>query len=1094
QYSEQQYEQQTMDWLIQTYMEQLQQLITHCCSAEAGGYTPSDFPLAKIDQEVLDQLTEKYPAIEQIYPLAPLQEGMLFQSMYSKNDQVGGDYIVQMVFTLKGELNQQAWEEAWHDVVQRFAVFRTAYLWEGVQQPLQLVVPNVTYAFEKQDWRIFTSVEIERNWHQLVQSDRKQGFQLDQPGLTRLHFIQIDEDHYRLLWTYHHLLLDGWSMSLVLNQVWKNYLRRADGASIEIEKEVPYERYLNWLQNQNQEAAKTYWQKKLSSKETTTWISSAPASNQARATDVKINRLSKEMTDRLQQFARQHKLTISTVLQAAWSLLLGTYSGEEYVRYGIAVAGRPPTLEHVEKIVGLFINTLPVSCRFNGEIDLLTLCRKIQQEQLEMRQHEHCSLIDIQGWSGIPRNQSLIHHLFAYENYLEMDRLEQPHLQIKEIQGLEQTEYSLCLVTAPGDELFVKWMYDRQYFHATEIEQLHQHWVSLLEQFTSSPTQTIESLTIIDPEQQEDQLTGDHLDVTDQSTKLPYRLVEQIAENHPNVIALRTQDRVYSYRQLNEAANRLAHFLRKEGVRAETKVVLYLERSCELVIGQLAVHKAGGIFIPVDPNHPIRRLHEVITDAQATWLLTQKRFDESVQSLDVQTLVLDEAEEAWGKESSENLSTDVDEDQLAYLIYTSGSTGRPKGVEITHKALFNLVHWHQERYQMDTKDRMSFIAGVGFDASIWEIWPTLASGSSLHIPEEDVRIQPELLQEWLLNEAITYSFLPTPLMEQMFSLSWGSAGSLRAFLTGGDQLRQYPKSTFPIPVVNHYGPTENTVVTTAVALTPIGEEQMTTLPPIGQAIANVKLYVLNQHQQPVPQGVKGELYIGGASLARGYHGQPEMTAERFVHHPIYGRLFRTGDQVRLAANGNLEFLGRLDQQVKIRGMRMELGEIEARLSQLPEIKECVVTVHDDQLIAYAVLSSDQSFAWQQELRKQLPTYMIPQQLISLEKIPLTPNGKIDRQALPKPEKMDSEKYVAPRTPMERKMAEIWSEVLQKDKIGLHDHFFLLGGHSLLATQAVTRMNEVFRQEIPLKYLFENPTIAQLVEQIKQDLFAKLTTS
>jgi acyl-coenzyme A synthetase/AMP-(fatty) acid ligase len=393
-------------------------------------------------------------------------------------------------------------------------------------------------------------------------------------------------------------------------------------------------------------------------------------------------------------------------------------------------------------------------------------------------------------------------------------------------------------------------------------------------------------------------------------------------------------------------------------------------------------------------------------------------------------------------------------------------------------------------YRLDANDRLSLLAGVGFDASIWEIWAALQGGASLHIPDEEVRLQPVALQKWLLEEEITYSFVPTPLMEQLLSLTWTERGALRAFLTGGDQLHQTPPASFPVPVVNHYGPTENAVVATALRMNP--GEDWGDLPPIGRAIDQVELYVLNAHQQLLPAGMKGELYIGGQSLARGYRQQSEETAKQFIDHPLLGRIYRTRDQVRLRHDGQFEFLGRLDQQVKLRGYRIELGEIEACLTQMDGIQEAVVDLREDQLIAYAVVDGAFQTDWQKELRKRLPAYMIPVHLVTLDAIPLTANGKIDRRALPQP-KLERQDFVAPRTPMERKIAEVWSDLLSVSKIGIHDHFFLLGGHSLLATQAITRLNELFRLSMPIRYLFESPTIAQLVERIKKELLSSISS-
>ncbi|WP_217653577.1 non-ribosomal peptide synthetase [Seinonella peptonophila] len=1064
-----------MDWLIQTYMEQLQQLITHCCSAEAGGYTPSDFPLAQVTQTELDQHVSHDQAIgnvENLYPLAPLQQGMLYHTLYQEE----GSYVVQMTFRLRGRLDIESWRKAWSQTIEQFSVLRTSFHWKGWRMPHQQVHYQVDTGIQELDWRDWSAERQQQELEQYLQEDRRIGFNIAQSPLTRMTCIWMEDERVEVIWSYHHLILDGWSMPLVLRSLWEAYAALRNQERREVVAEVPYADYIAWIQKQDQQAAAHYWREQLSGNPEPTVIEGTRSRVKQEPSGIWYGELTTEQSRQLRKFAKQYQVTVQQVLQSVWALLLHHYSGEDDLLYGVTGAGRSAELTNVEKMVGLFINTLPTRVRVDGKTSYIDWCRSMQRQQLEQRQYEHCSLVDIQEWSGIPRDQALFKSLFVFENYPSsgLDQVDHAGLVIEEMQGVEQIDYPLCLVAAIADQVHMKWMYQGNVWTEYEVNQLHRSFCFLLEQIMEQPEKLLADIRLI-TEEEAVQFQQRQKNLLPVPPMLPYQFVEEIAWLESSQLAVVSQQQNMTYGQLNATANRLAHYLRKCGVTNETRVALLLDRSCELVIAHLAVHKAGGAFVPIDPAIPMQRVQEIIKDAEIQILLTHQRYLDEVNGIAEQVIALDGPPAEWEKEENENLDHVMQPDYLAYLIYTSGSTGKPKGVEITHRSLSNLIAWHQQEYEWGTSDHVTMIAGVSFDASVWEIWAALTSGATLHLPSEEVRIHPTELQSWLLEEGITYSFLPTPLMEQMFSLAWEHAGIMRAFLTGGDQLHQAPPADFPVPVVNHYGPTENTVVTTAIFLEPGEAHKEHRLPPIGRAIANVQLYVLNQYQQPVPDGIKGELYIGGHSLARGYHGQPDRTTEHFIIHPLYGRLYRTGDQVRRLEDGNLEFLGRLDQQVKIRGLRIELGEIEARLMQLPHVQECTVAPYENALIAYAVYSGEEIVDWKRELSSQLPAYMVPQQLIVLESMPVTPNGKVNRQALPKPEKL-AIPYVAPRNLLEEQIAQIWSDVLNVDQVSVTASFFSLGGHSLLATQIVARVQQVFSCSFPLRQLMEQPTV------------------
>ena len=569
---------------------------------------------------------------------------------------------------------------------------------------------------------------------------------------------------------------------------------------------------------------------------------------------------------------------------------------------------------------------------------------------------------------------------------------------------------------------------------------------------------------------------------------------KQVART-PDEVAVVYEGATLSYGELNERANQLAHYLRRQGVGAETLVGVCLERSVELVVGMLGVLKAGGAYVPIDPQYPAERVKYLLADGGVQVVVTTAAVWERFVGSEGRVVYLDREREAIGSESGENPVVASGRDNLAYVIYTSGSTGTPKGVQLEQRGLLNLISWHQNNLGLNGRDRVSQVAGITFDASLLEIWPTLLSGAALYFPPEERRVVPEQLRDWLLAQAITISYVPTPVAEQLLQLEWPGETPLRALLTGGDRLHIYPPPEIPFVLVNNYGPTETTVVSTAGI---IGSEKSAKLPSIGRPICNTKTYVLDAHLQVVPRGVQGELYIGGVGLARGYISGSELTAQRFIPNPFSetpgDRLYRTGDLVRWLAGGELEFIGRTDNQVKLRGYRIELGEIETALREHEAVSDCVVVLREEQgqksrLVAYVVSAMEMKPAasgdLRDHLRRKLPEYMIPAAFVPLKELPLTRHGKVDRQALPAPESLAlGETFVAPETETEKTLAALWMEMLGVPSVSRYDDFFEVGGHSLLATQMVWNLRETFRVDFTLRSFFEYSTIAEQAELIE----------
>jgi amino acid adenylation domain-containing protein len=577
-------------------------------------------------------------------------------------------------------------------------------------------------------------------------------------------------------------------------------------------------------------------------------------------------------------------------------------------------------------------------------------------------------------------------------------------------------------------------------------------------------------------------------------------LVALQAAANPEALAVVSSSQRLTYADLDRCANQLANYLRATGVGEEQVVGLHLERSPESVICALAVLKAGAAYLPLDPSLPAERLRYMLTDANVSVVLSQGA---NIELLPKHTWSVVDWERLYsllGSYPSSCPSSAVTAQSLAYVIYTSGSTGEPKGVEATHGGLRNLVDWHIRAFDVTSADRASLQAVVGFDAAVWDLWPYLAVGASVHIPQESVRSNPEAIREWLLTQKISITFLPTALAEQMLLLEWPPNTALRVLLTGADTLRRRPSPGLRFALVNNYGPTEGTVVATSGRVE--SESPDGGIPSIGRAIDNTEIYILDGNMQPVREGDAGELWIGGAGVARGYRNNPALTAEKFLRNPFgEGRLYRTGDRARVLPSGEIEFMGRLDDQIKIRGYRVEPNEIINALNTYPGVRASAVAVHEDKgekrLVAYVVLGAGTRVdptGLRQMLSRKLPDYMVPAALVRVDALPLTANGKVDHTALPAPTAANAladDQFVSPRTMVEERLAGILRPLLHVDRVSVKDNFFLLGGHSLLGTQLITRINESFGVELSLLSLFDHPTLEEMSLEVEKLILAKV---
>ncbi|HEX4494362.1 MAG TPA: non-ribosomal peptide synthase/polyketide synthase [Thermoanaerobaculia bacterium] len=1031
--------------------------------------------------------------IENIYRLSPVQQGMLFHTLYSPGE---GVYFEQFNMVFGEDFDPAAFERMWQELIRRNPILRTSFAWEGLEEPVQIVHRQVEMPFEVLDWRGTPEAEHRSRLEAHAAAERRRGFELLKAPLMRFCAIRLRDDLWRVIWSYHHVILDGWSAGLLSQEVMPLYVAALTGKPLQAQQRRPFRDYVVWLRQQDYSQLEAYWRRLLGGFTRPTPLGiDRPANRGERedgGRDMRTIAMPEGPTDVLKAFARQNRLTVSTVIQGAWAVVLSRYSGEDDVVFGLTVSGRPPSLPGVEAMLGCFINTLPVRVRL-GDQPLLAWLQGFQADQIELRRYEHSPLVEVLGWSAVARPTPLFESILVMEGFMETSR-----------EGVfQRTNYPLTLVAGPDRELVLRADYERDRFDAATIDRLLGHLESVLAWFVAHPDRALAEIEILTTTER-----GQLLGVWNRpgndfaSPRSLHEIFEEQVARYPDRPAVTFEGESLTYGELNGRANRLAHHLRRLGVGPEARVGLCVDRSFEMIEGVLGILKAGGAYVPLDPRYPAARLSFIAGDSGLDVLVTTEPLRELVEGAVGTIVCLDSARPLLAAEPTDDLESGATPESLAYVIYTSGSTGRPKGSLVTHRNVARLFAATAGWFDFDEHDVWSLFHSFAFDFSVWEIWGALLHGGRLVVVPYWVSRSPEGFHELLARERVTVLNQTPSAFRQLVQADGEAlsppALSLRTVVFGGEALELSSLAPWfdrhgdekPL-LVNMYGITETTVHVTyrEVRRADLAESGRS---PIGEPIPDLAVHLRDGQGNLVPMGVPGEMYVGGAGVARGYLGRPDLTAERFVPDPFSSlpgaRLYRSGDLARRSADGEVEYLGRIDHQVKIRGFRIELGEIEAAILAHPEVREAVVvtqmaTAGDPRLVAYLVprereidLSSLRSM-----LKERLPDYMVPAAFVELGALPLTDHGKVDRRALPDPAAMESPVatgFQAPRTPLEEVVAAIWSEVLGVERVGREDNFFELGGHSLLATRVLSRLRETLGVELALRDLFEATTLVE----------------
>ncbi|AFU02227.1 non-ribosomal peptide synthase/polyketide synthase [Nocardia brasiliensis] len=1057
-----------------------------------GGLTPSDLPLVTLTQTEIEALEARYPRLVDVWPLTSMQSGLLFHQVLAG---AGFDaYHMQVVFGLAGAVDSERMRAAGQGLLDRYPNLRVGFVTDGQGDSVQAVLDAVELPWRVVDLRSTPASARRAALDRLLDEDRRTHFEVTQPPLLRLTLVPMTDDRCELILTAHHVLLDGWSLPLLLRDLLHLYGSRGDQTALP--QPPAYREFLKWWHRRDSRAARQAWAQELDGVTEPTLL----AGNDGGAADGVAHvavPLSAATAAGLNRRAGALGVTLNTVVQAGWGMLLAATTGRRDVLTGATVSGRPPAIPGVDAMVGLFINTVPVRVRFGTRDTIADLLTDLQARQVALLDQHHIGLTEIHQVTGL---NVLFDTLIGFESY-PVDQsgigaaAGTSGITIADLHPYSPSHYPLTFIANGGPVLDLHLEYRTDVFGRAEVEALAARLVRIFEQVVRDPEVPVVAIDLLGAEERESVLRRWNSAVA----AIPERTItEQFrarAAANPDAVAVVCADAELSYRDLDLWSENLARVLVSKGVCPDSVVAVALPRSAELLVALLAVLKAGGAYLPIDPAYPSDRLAFILADAEPTVLVTDHATAAALPHGATPRLYLDTLDTGQHLDGGD-LPTRVRPEHLAYVIYTSGSTGVPKGVAITHRNVVSFAA--QPVWQGGAHEAVLLHSSVAFDASTYEIWvPLLGGGRVVVAPPERTDIA--ALGRMMLAHRVSAAFITTRLFELFIEHCPEALGALRQVWAGGEELpaqvlaralRACPETR----VVNGYGPTETTTFATCRGFES-ADGSVAAVVPIGAALANMRAFVLDPWLRPVPVGVTGELYVAGEQLGRGYHGRPGATAAQFVADPFDpagGRLYRTGDVVRWDSTGELAYVGRVDDQVKIRGFRIEPGEVETALAQHPSVARAVVLARDTgiggkQLIGYAVPADPADRLDGAQLREfiagRLPEYMVPAAVLVLDRVPLTANGKLDRAALPVPELLSALPYRAPGTERERVLSELFGEVLGRDRIGLDDNFFELGGHSLLATRLISRIRVELGVEVPIRAVFDAPTVARLADRL-----------
>ncbi|MCU0286952.1 MAG: amino acid adenylation domain-containing protein [Acidobacteria bacterium] len=1110
-YSKNQYKTNTISRLMENFKSCLIRLINFCASRKETRRTPSDFTYKKLSLKTLEQLEARY-SLEDIYSLSHMQEGMLFHALY---DIKSSAYFEQVSYRLIWELEPVIVVKSLNRLFERYDILRTVFIYEDIERPIQLVLKNRQVEFFYKD---LIDEPNSKNKDAYIKAfkekDRQRSFDLSRDILMRVAVIRISLSEYEFIWSHHHILMDGWCTSILITEFFEIYKNYQEGKTCLLPDVKPYRVYIQWLEKQDRKKSKNYWAAYLDGYEQLNGIPLAQIReknvNEKYCGHAEILLIEKNYSEKLARIAAAANVTLNTVIQALWGILIGKYNNSTDVVFGAVVSGRPSEIPGIERMIGLFINTVPIRIRWEEKNVFKYLIRKIQDEAIENESHHYYSLADIQAASFL--KQDLLDHILIFENLPIAEQIEglaerspknstRSLWKLSNIESFEQTNYNFNLTIIAGEQLALKFEYNALIYQQEDVQQLAQCFNSLVMQITAHEEMQIRELTLISEKEKECILYEFNPVDGDKAYHKTFLMLfqEQVARV-PNNVALvgrsitaksGLNEVQCTYSVLDIAAGRLALLLREKGIRPGIIAGIMLNRCIELIVSLLAVLKSGGAYVPIDPAYPADRIRYMLDYSGIPLLIS---INGLVRNIPFHREVID-LQNAKMLNVNNDLQEEITFMDLAYIIFTSGSTGNPKGVMVQHDQYVNTALAWRREYRLDEIEiNLLQMAAFSFDVFAGDVARALGNGGKLIICPEETRTDYISLHRLIVTHRITIfeatPALTIPFMDYIYENNMELC-HLKLLIVGSDTCyvedfkRLLSRFGSRMRIVNSYGVTEATIDTSYF------EGNLNSLPtagnvPIGKPLPKMKIYILDFWGNLLPAGITGELYIGGDSVARGYLNQPQLTAQHFFPDPFFPgkRIYKTGDRAKWLKDGNIQFLGRFDYQVKIRGYRIELGEIENQLLGHPNIEKAIVITTGNLLAAYIVFDIPLDiFQLRDYLSRHLPTFMMPTHIIPIKEMPLSPNGKIDRKALPPPV-LDGNDYgyIPPRYDKEKTMAHIWAEVLglNPGKISIESNFFQIGGHSLNAVVLASKIHKEFNIRIPVAQIFNSPTITEML--------------
>jgi len=1105
-YSHRQYKTETIADLSENFKKVLTRIIAYCTSRKDKVLTPSDFTYPSISIETLDRLQNDYSyLIEDIYPLTPLQEGMLFHTLFEEGQSA---YLNQISHKLHKRLDIPLVEKSANELFKRFDILRTAFVYQGIERPLQLVLKRRQVDFSYFDIGKPAGAgdpgkkdEKKNVMEEFRKKDRQRLFNPGKDVMLRLAIFRLDDARYEFTWSFHHILMDGWCLGILITEFFEIYNSFMEKRTPRLPAVIPYKKYIEWLEKRDKENSKAYWTQYLAGYEETAGIPTLKKEAEShREHENVVLTLETGKSRALDKLAGRNQVTLNTLINAVWSILLGKYNRRQDVVFGTVVSGRPPEMEGAESMVGLFINTIPVRVHYERTAKFRDLLRAIQGKALDSEPHHYYPLVEIQAQCFLKQN--LLDHIIVFENYPEVSH----ETALSDLEIFQQTNYDFNIIVVPGEQLSLKLEFNGNKYDSDFTRGIAGQFSLVFDQIIIDEDLAIEELTLLS-EKEKRRLIFDFnkTDAAYPGDKTIHELFREQVERSPGNIAAEEIDtgRSMSYKELNRKADQLSVLLKEKGMVPGDIAVIIGERSLEIISGILAVLKAGGTYLPLDAKNPGERIKYILEDSRACFLLTQKKKIEPLrivlQEFHQDRIIALDEEEIY-KGDGINAYVDIPANAPAYIIYTSGTTGKPKGVIIQHGSLVNYIVWAVKIYFKNEPLNFPFYTSIGFDLTVTSIFAPLISGSTVIVygDRDEGNMIERIIDD---NKADIIKSTPSHLYMIQGKTVDIPGCKLKVFIVGGEALGSKLAGDIVnnfsgnIEIYNEYGPTEATVGCMQYRFSPQKDTGKSVS--IGTPADNTHIYILDPYLNPLPVGAVGELCVSGAGLARGYLNRQELTAEKFNRGAVpslISPLYRTGDLARWLPGGDIELLGRIDHQVKIRGFRIELNEIESTLLRLETVKEAVVRARKDDdgityLAAYLVTEEElDTGELRTRLKEMLPSHMIPSYFVRVDRIPLTPNGKVNGKVLDSYRNtLDTgAEGAAPGNETEKTIADIWMEVLQVDRVGVHDSFFDIGGHSLSLVKVNGKLKKAFGIDITLAEMFRYTTIAALADYFRRE--------